>query len=145
VNFGQYIKMLRADNRLSLEDLANVSGTSSTEIFRIESGERKNPSYVVLKAISPHLNIAYEELLQKAGYIDSLEETEKFTDNEIDNGNVNMFLGKAKAAYEKDKEWAKLALEVLESGLSEEELELFKVLNTNLLNHLLKIKKSSVL
>jgi transcriptional regulator with XRE-family HTH domain len=143
MNFGQYIKKLRSDIGLSQRDLSAASGISNAEISRIETSERKNPSYLVLKAISPHLKVSYEELLQKAGYIDNLEEPQKFADNNIgDNiGKVDNFLRRAKAVYEKDKEWAKLACKVLESGLSEDELEVFKALNTTLLEQFLKSKK----
>lgn len=142
MNFGQYIKKLRSDNGLSQRDLSAASGISNAEISRIETGERKNPSYLVLKAISPHLNIPYEKLLQKAGYIDSLEESERFADPnlEVDIEKADNFLRRAISVYEKDEEWVKLACKVLESGLSEAELEVFKILNTTLLEQFLKNK-----
>jgi HTH-type transcriptional regulator, competence development regulator len=142
MNFGQYIKKLRSDNGLSQRDLSAVSGISNAEISRIETGERKNPSYLVLKAISPHLNIPYEKLLQKAGYIDSLEESERFADPnlEVDIEKADNFLRRAASVYEKDEELVKLACKILESGLSEAELEIFKILNTTLLEQFLKNK-----
>lgn len=143
MDLGQYIKKLRSDNGLSQRDLSSAAGISCAEISRIETGEKKTPSYLVLKAISPHLNVPYEKLLQKAGYIDTLEELENLDGNdmEFEIGDARIFLRKFKALYDEDKDWIELACKILESGLSRHELEVFKSLNTTLLEQFLKSKK----
>lgn len=67
--FGEYLKSLRKEKSLSQRELAEKSGISNAEISRIETGNRKKPSPDVLRALAPILNVPYEELMDKAGYI----------------------------------------------------------------------------
>lgn len=71
--FGDYLKSLRESKGLSQRQLAYLAGLSNTEISKLESGGRKKPSPAVLKKIAPHLGVPYEELLKKAGIIESGE------------------------------------------------------------------------
>lgn len=71
MSFGEYLKQLRKDNSISQRELAEKTGISNAEISRIESGERQKPSPDVLRAIAPILNVQYEELMDKAGYLNS--------------------------------------------------------------------------
>ena len=80
MTFGEYIRKLRKDCKLSQRDLAEKSGISNAEISRIESGERKNPAPAILKAIAPHIGVTYEELLQMAGYIEEIVPHQGYTE-----------------------------------------------------------------
>ncbi|EPY6468468.1 helix-turn-helix domain-containing protein [Clostridium sporogenes] len=81
MNFGEFFKNIRREKGLSQRQLAELSHISNTEISRIESGERQNPSPNILKSIAPHLGISYGELMIKAGYIDESIEHEKYTEH----------------------------------------------------------------
>jgi len=74
MTLGSYLKELRNNAGLSQRSLEKLSGISNAEISRMETGERKNPSPMSLKAIAPHLGVSYEELLEKAGYINNQED-----------------------------------------------------------------------
>lgn len=79
---GNYIKTLREKKELSQRQLAYLAGLSNTEISRIESGARENPSVDTLKKLAPHLGVSLEDLMSKAGYIDSNNDTD---DDKINN------------------------------------------------------------
>lgn len=66
---GEFIKKLRNENYFTQRDLAEKSGVSNAEISRIETGERKKPSPLVLKAFAPYLGVTYEELMKEAGSV----------------------------------------------------------------------------
>lgn len=71
MSFGEYLKQLRKEKSISQRELAEKSGVSNAEISRIETGGRQKISPDVLRAIAPILEIPYEELMDKAGYINS--------------------------------------------------------------------------
>lgn len=68
MNLGEFIKKRRVDINMSRNQLATKAGVSHTEIYRIEMGERKQPSLKVLCTIADALNMPQEELLRVAGY-----------------------------------------------------------------------------
>lgn len=65
----KYISQLRKDKGLSQRELARRAQISNTEISRIESGERVQPSPAVLKKLAPVLGVSSEQLMEAAGYI----------------------------------------------------------------------------
>lgn len=69
MSFGEYLKQLRKEKSISQRTLAEKSGVSNAEISRIETGGRQKISPDVLRAIAPILEVPYEELMDKAGYI----------------------------------------------------------------------------
>lgn len=81
MKFGEFLKNLRKDKELSQRQLAELANVSNTEISRIESSERQNPSPNILKCLAPHLDISYKDLMIKAGYIDESIEHEKYTEH----------------------------------------------------------------
>ncbi|ENK1243849.1 helix-turn-helix domain-containing protein [Clostridium sporogenes] len=81
MQFGEFLKNIRKEKGLSQRQLAELSRISNTEISRIESGKRQNPSPNILKSIAPHLGLSYGELMIKAGYIDESIEHEKYTEH----------------------------------------------------------------
>lgn len=64
--FGQAIKLRREQMDYSLNQLAKITGVSSSYINRLEKGERLAPSYPIMKAIGTALNFDIAELLQLA-------------------------------------------------------------------------------
>lgn len=72
MNFGEYIKKLRKEIGLSKREFAEKCAVSNAEIYRIETGERKTLSPIVLKAIELFLGVTCEELLQKTRYIEEV-------------------------------------------------------------------------
>ena len=71
MTLGEFIKKRRSDIDMSRNQLATKAGISHTEVHRIETGERKQPSLKVLCAIADALNMPQEELLKVAGYAPS--------------------------------------------------------------------------
>lgn len=69
MNFGEFLKKVREDKSISQRLLAEKSGISNAEISRIETGNRQNPSPDVLRQLAPVLEVPYEVLMEKAGYI----------------------------------------------------------------------------
>ncbi|EGQ26746.1 XRE family transcriptional regulator [Sporosarcina newyorkensis 2681] len=69
MTFGEYLKKLREERSISQRALAEKSGISNAEISRIETGNRQNPSPDVLRQLAPVLEVPYEVLMEKAGYI----------------------------------------------------------------------------
>lgn len=69
---GKYIAEHRASKNLSIRKLATIANISHTEVYRLENGERKNPSPLILKSIALALQLNYEDILKAAGYIDAM-------------------------------------------------------------------------
>jgi transcriptional regulator with XRE-family HTH domain len=67
-NLGKIIKEQRLRFPLTLRELANLSGTSSSHLGRIERGERY-PSAHVLRRIAKPLGFNEDELFTLAGYL----------------------------------------------------------------------------
>lgn len=140
---GKFVEMLRNEKGLSQRQLAEKAGISNTEVWRIESGERKNPSPPVLKSLAPHLSISYEELMKKAGYIEEVIDHSAYIETVYrdESNNVVDIARQAKDMYEKDSEWANLAYRVTASDLTDSELDLIKAQTKSLLEQFLKNKK----
>lgn len=67
---GAYIKKKREAVGYSLNKLSSLCEISSSELLKIEKGERKNPNCKCLCSIAKALNFSSLELLLKAGYIE---------------------------------------------------------------------------
>lgn len=67
---GEYIKKLREEKGISQRQLSISADISHTEISRIETGDRKEPHPIILKAIGKALGINYLDLYYQYGYID---------------------------------------------------------------------------
>lgn len=143
MSFGEYIKGLRNENRLSQWDLAEKSGVSNAEISRLETDERKKPSPSILKALYPYLGVSYEELLQRADYIEEVVDHPGYTENlyKDEDGHLVDIVRRAKDMYEKDSKWANLAYRVAAAELAEAEFDIIKAQTEVLLERFLKNKK----
>ncbi|WP_134160989.1 S24 family peptidase [Alicyclobacillus sacchari] len=67
--FGQYLRELRKQRNLTINQLALYSGVSAALISRIENNQRSNPKPDTLKKLASALKISYEELLLYAGVL----------------------------------------------------------------------------
>lgn len=67
--FGDYMKQLRESQGLTINQLASAAGISGSQISRIENGLRGVPKPTTLRKIAEATGIAYEELMDHAGYL----------------------------------------------------------------------------
>ena len=77
-HLGTIIKQQRTAMRLTLRELANASGVSTSHLGRIERGERF-PSAYILQRIAKPLGFDEVELLTLAGFLSPIptEETKR--------------------------------------------------------------------
>lgn len=68
MTLSEYVRSKRTDRGISRNQLAISAGISHTEVHRIETGERKQPSLKVLCALADALAVPQEEILRVAGY-----------------------------------------------------------------------------
>lgn len=76
-SFGEFLRKLREQKGLSLNQLAAKSGVSNAQISRIENGLRDTPRPDTIKKLAEGLNISQTELMEKAGYFEGFEDTKK--------------------------------------------------------------------
>lgn len=67
--FGIHLKELRNEAGLTIRQLEEKSGVSNAYLSQLENGKRSLPSPEILKKIHEPLNVSYEELMEKAGYV----------------------------------------------------------------------------
>lgn len=63
------LKRIRLLKQMSQRELSTLSGVSNAELSRIETGERANPSPILLQRIADALEINYLDLYLEYGYI----------------------------------------------------------------------------
>ena len=142
-HLADFIIKARKEKDLSQRQLAEMAGISNTEVWRIEAGERKNPSPATLKSLAPHLGIPYEELMAAAGYIEETVDHKGYTEmiyRDEDNNIVDIGR-RAKVMYDADSDWANLAYRVSTSELTGAEMDLIKAQTRYLLEQFLKNKQ----
>jgi transcriptional regulator with XRE-family HTH domain len=71
-HLGDYIREQRADNNVSLRQLAKLAGVSNPYLSQIERGLRK-PSAEILQQIAKALRISAEALYVQAGILEQRE------------------------------------------------------------------------
>lgn len=69
-HFGTYLRQLREQKKISINQLADVAGISNSQISRIENGLRGVPKPATIRKIADALAVPYEELMGKAGYLE---------------------------------------------------------------------------
>ncbi|WP_025691984.1 transcriptional regulator [Paenibacillus zanthoxyli] len=72
--FGLYLKRLRESKGLTLSQLAVAAGISGSQISRIENGLRGVPKPATLRRLAEAMNASYEELMERAGYLQEYEQ-----------------------------------------------------------------------
>lgn len=70
---GDFIRKKRNELGLSRNALATAAGISHTELRRIETGERKEPSGSNLRDIAAALGISAQEIFEVAGLLPDIE------------------------------------------------------------------------
>ena len=70
-NLGPFIRKARQDVQMSLRDVEEATGkeVSNAYLSQLESGKITKPSPHILYALSTALGVAYESLMERAGYI----------------------------------------------------------------------------
>jgi transcriptional regulator with XRE-family HTH domain len=70
-NLGLFIKKARQDVQMSLRDVEEATGkeVSNAYLSQLEGGKITKPSPHILYALSNVLGVAYESLMERAGYI----------------------------------------------------------------------------
>lgn len=68
---GPFLKKARQDMQMSLREVEDATGKeiSNAYLSQLESGKVTKPSPHVLYALSTALGVAYETLMERAGYI----------------------------------------------------------------------------
>lgn len=66
-NIGEEIAKAREKKGLSQRQLAIAIGISNAELSKIESGEREIPNPKILKKISKHIDLNYNDMLRMIG------------------------------------------------------------------------------
>ena len=72
-NFGEYLKGLRQEQKLSLRDVAAKTGVSISYFAQIEHGRKKAPSVEILKRLALVYNVPVRDLLKAAGYLEEVQ------------------------------------------------------------------------
>lgn len=67
--FGRYLKELREQRGLTINQLADSAGISGSQISRIENGLRGVPKPATLRKIAEATGASYEALMERAGYL----------------------------------------------------------------------------
>lgn len=84
-NIGEEIAKAREKKGLSQRQLANAVGISNAELSKIESGEREIPNPKILKKISKHINLNYNDMLNMIGLGTQITPLNPFIKNYYEN------------------------------------------------------------
>lgn len=68
-SFGMYLRQLREEKGLTINQLAAAAGISGSQISRIENGLRGIPKPATLRKIAEATEVPYEVLMDQAGYL----------------------------------------------------------------------------
>lgn len=74
MNFGEYLKLLREKQRMSLRDVERRTGVSNAYLGQIEQAKRPAPHPNILKKLAPVYDVAVYELMAAAGYLDEAQD-----------------------------------------------------------------------
>jgi len=69
-DFGEYLRGLRTEQRLSLREAEERAGVSISYLAQIEQGKRRPPGVGILKKLAPVYNVPIRNLLRVAGYLE---------------------------------------------------------------------------
>ena len=73
MNIPDLCRLARKEKNLSLIHLSQLSGISYSMLYRLEEGDIPKPHPDLLRKLAEPLNLAYETLLEMAGYLPSLQ------------------------------------------------------------------------
>lgn len=69
--FGDYIKRVRDEKGLTLNQVALYAEISAAQLSRIETGKRGTPKPQTIEKIATALKVDYNELMKIAGYLNT--------------------------------------------------------------------------
>ncbi len=69
-DFGEYLRGLRAEQRLSLREVEEKAGVSISYVNQIEQGKRRPPGVGILRKLAPVYSVPIRNLLRMAGYLE---------------------------------------------------------------------------
>lgn len=82
-SFGEYIRTLRQEQKLSLREVEKLAGVSNSYLGLIERGQRPPPGAEILKKLAPLYDVPVRDLLRAAGYLKE-EEISLSEEDEVD-------------------------------------------------------------
>lgn len=82
-NFGEYLRTLRLEQKLSLREAEKLSGVSNSYLGLIERGQRPIPGADILKKLAPVYNVPVRDMMRAAGYLKN-EEVSLSEDDEVE-------------------------------------------------------------
>ena len=82
-NFGEYLRTLRLEQKLSLREAEKLSGVSNSYLGLIERGQRPIPGADILKKLAPVYDVPATDLMRSAGYLKD-EDVSLSEDDEVD-------------------------------------------------------------
>ena len=68
-NFGEYLRTLRLEQKLSLREAEKLSGVSNSYLGLIERGQRPIPGADIIKKLAPVYNVPVRDMMRAAGYL----------------------------------------------------------------------------
>ena len=71
--FGEYLKLLRKKQRMSLRDVERQTGVSNAYLGQIEQSKRPPPHPNILKKLVPLYGVSVYDLMAAAGYLDEAQ------------------------------------------------------------------------
>ena len=75
MSLAMRLKKLRANNKVSLQTVADDIGVSKAHIWELETGKSANPSVELIKKLADHFNVSVALLLDETSDDATLEET----------------------------------------------------------------------
>ena len=82
-NFGEYLRTLRLEQKLSLREAEKLSGVSNSYLGLIERGQRPIPGADILKKLAPVYNVPVRDIMRAAGYLKN-EDVSISEDDEVE-------------------------------------------------------------
>ena len=94
--FGAYIKKIREQKNMTLNQVAMYADISAAQLSRIETGKRGTPKPQTIEKIAYALKVDYNNLMKIAGYIeDSNSTSNEFKEDDfeewLNNPDLNVF------------------------------------------------------
>ncbi|MDG0871001.1 helix-turn-helix transcriptional regulator [Paenibacillus thiaminolyticus] len=121
-SFGTYLRSVREEKEMSINQLALYSGVSAPQISRIETGSRGTPKPETIRKLSEALKIPYEEMMKAAGYLVDEEEKPYYVLTEKDEADIAKRLEAMMNDLESDS-----ALAFMGEPMDEEDRELLRL------------------
>jgi len=82
-NFGEYLRTLRLEQKLSLREAEKLSGVSNSYLGLIERGQRPIPGADILKKLAPIYDVPVRDMMKAAGYLKD-EDVSLSEEDEVD-------------------------------------------------------------